>query len=129
MSALHNIADALLIFCDGLEAQIVTLRRELKKLGNLEQKQDSSQTQVSFTEDRFNSLTWKDENGVKLGPYQIALIQNNNECNWNHVYNFLKNKSTTIGNRFHKETYQHSYWLYDKMDYKIFRQKLRDPKK
>jgi hypothetical protein len=71
-------------------------------------------------------LIWKPETGAKLGEYEISLIQSNDTDKWNKAYNFLLNEQSTISNRFHEESYQFSYWLYSKMDYKIFRQKLKE---
>jgi len=77
----------------------------------------------------FSSLTWKDETGAKLGAYQIALVQDNDKDLWQHAYDILSSKEAVISKRFHEESYRFSYWLYDKMDYKIFRQQLKEAQK
>jgi hypothetical protein len=126
MTDLEKIVDGLLIFCDGLEAQTVTLRRELKQLTT---SKEPSELKATIPEDRFSRLSWRNETGKKIGEYEIALIQDNLEQDWRHAFNILQANNATISNRFHEENYVYSYWLYDKMDYKIFRQRLAEAQK
>jgi len=120
----EKIIDALLIFCDGVEAQIVTLRRELKKL---QQPKETASHEEAIPKTIFSNLNWNDEIGQKLGPYQIAVDNQNDPQKWQHAFNILQANNATIFNRFHKNAYKDSYWLYtERMPYKIFRQKLKE---
>ncbi len=121
----EKIVEGLLLFCDALDNSVMTLRRELKNLSKLQTEKASIRKLVPETV--FSDLKWRSENGTKLGFYEIALIQDNESKEWKKAYSILKNRESTISHRFHEESYEYCYWLYDKMDYKIFSQKLRDP--
>jgi hypothetical protein len=84
---------------------------------------------ASIAENRFTVLAWKIEEGSVLKRYQIAVDNQNDPQKWNHAFNILKANGAVIGKRFHEESYQYSYWLYDKMPYKIFRQRLTEAQK
>jgi hypothetical protein len=121
---LRILADDLVIFLNGIEASCVQLRKQMEKLFG-----PKVQPKASIPEDRFNGLKWKPEVGPKIKEYEIALIQDNNEQDWRHCYNILQANSAVIGQRFHEEAYEFSYWLYSKMPYKIFRQRLAEAQK
>jgi hypothetical protein len=123
MSDLQKLVDALLLYLDAQENAISVLRYSLKEIAA---ETPQPQPETTINEDRFKGLAWRDENGAKLGAYQVALIQDNDEQAWRHAYNILQANGATISNRFHEQGYAFSYWLYDKMDYKIFRQKLKE---
>ena len=74
----------------------------------------------------FSELNFEREEGPKIGTFEAAYKANNPEDKWTQAYNILKNKKATIKDRFHSESYQHSYWLYG--EDRIFRQKLKPPK-
>jgi len=124
----QNLIDILLRYCDAVDNATQVLRNELKALEKTTTPQPT-ELKATIPENRFDDLKWKDENGAKIGAYQIALIQDNDEQDWRHTYNILKANNAEIGNRFHEHNYEHSYWLYSKMEYKIFRQQMREAQK
>lgn len=125
MSA-DKTVEVLLIFCDALDNATATLRNNLKEL----KKQENSQPKnPEISEDVFIAFKWNPETGQKLGSYEVALIQDNNKTDWQETYDFLKQQNATISNRYHCKKYTFSYWLYEKSEYKIYRQKLKDSSK
>lgn len=119
----EKIIEALLLFCDAQENALMILRNYLKNLGKLE----THQLQSNITSETiFNNLKWRDEHGVKIGLYQIAINNQNHSANWDKAFKLLEEKQATISNRLHGEGYLFSYWIYDKMPYKIFRQILKE---
>jgi hypothetical protein len=71
----------------------------------------------------FSTLKYEIQQGTKLGEYEIAHKQSNLEDKWRPAYAILRNSNATIKDRYHGETFQYSYWLYD--EDKIYRQKLK----
>lgn len=120
----EKTVEALLLFCDALDNAVMTLRRDLKQI-NIEIPQPHEEP-TSVPETFFSNLRWKDENGAKLGAYQIALTQDNPGEEWGKAYKFLEERSAAINKRFHEESYGYSYWIYSKTPYKIYRQKLKE---
>ena len=76
----------------------------------------------------FTELNFEREEGPKLGAFEAAYKADNPEDKWTQAYNILKTSKATINERYHKEGYQHSYWLFE--GNKIYRQPLKaKPKK
>ena len=71
----------------------------------------------------FTELTFEREEGPKLGAFEAAYKADNPEDKWTQAYNILKTSKATINERYHKEGYQHSYWLFE--GNKIYRQPLK----
>ena len=126
MTDASKIVENLLLYCDAMDNATATLRQNLKKLGKSETPQATEPQKNLVFETVFSNLNWSNENGAKLGAYQTALEQDNDPEKWKNAYNTLNANNATISNRFQKEAYQNSYWLFDKTEYKIFRQKLKD---
>ena len=114
-----GLIEAFIDFCNAMESSIVNLRRQLKPL-------IETKLKVQIPEDRFSCLVWKDEEGARIGVYQIAADNKNDLEKWNNAYNILKINNALISTRFREDSYQYAYWIYDKMPYKIFRQVLKE---
>ena len=71
----------------------------------------------------FTILKFEAQQGTKLGDYEVAYKQNNLPDKWHSAYNILRVNNATIKDRYHGDTYQYSYWLYD--EDKIYRQKIK----
>ena len=71
----------------------------------------------------FSELKFEREEGPKLGAFEAAYKADNPEDKWTQAYNILKTSKATINERYHKEGYQHSYWLFE--GNKIYRQPLK----
>ena len=78
---------------------------------------------ATVQEATFTTLKFEPQQGAKLGQFEVAYKQNNLQDKWGSAYNILRNSNATIKDRYHGETYQHSYWLYG--EDKIYRQKLK----
>ncbi len=78
---------------------------------------------VAASELNFSTLKFEAQQGAKLGEFEIAHKANNLEDKWRPAYNILRNSNATIKDRYHGETYEYSYWLFD--EDKIYRQKLK----
>lgn len=71
----------------------------------------------------FSELKFEREEGPKLGAFEAAYKADNLEDKWTQAYKVLKTSKATINERYHKEGYQHSYWLFE--GNKIYRQPLK----
>ncbi len=71
----------------------------------------------------FATLKFEAQQGSKLGDYEVAYKQNNLQDKWQNAHNILRDKNSTIKDRYHSEGYAYSYWLYGQD--KIYRQKLK----
>jgi len=76
-------------------------------------------------EETFTLLNWEQQQGSKLGAYDVAYKANNTLDKWISASNILRQNNATINDRYHGEGYVFSYWLYGQD--KIYRQKLRQP--
>jgi len=119
---LSDLMDSLLDFCNGLEASVVSLRRQIKAVVKPEVK-------ATIPEARFGVLKWQDEKGSRIGDYQVAYQSHNLPENWNHAYNILKANSSLIASPLKEEGYEFRYWIYpQKYSDRIFRKKLGEAK-
>jgi len=82
---------------------------------------------VAVKEETFNILKFENQQGAKIGPYQVAYKANNISDKWNPAYNILRQNNATIADRYYGEGYVYGYWLYG--EGKIYRQKLKAPNK
>jgi hypothetical protein len=86
--------------------------------------EDRDKTQAATVHEvTFTTLKFEDQQGAKLGKFEIAYKQNNLEDKWRPAYSILRNSNATIKDRYHGEGYQYSYWLYG--EDRIYRQKLK----
>jgi hypothetical protein len=74
-------------------------------------------------ETAFTELNFEAEEGPKIGAFEAAYKADNQQDKWTQAYNILTTAKATIKDRYHKEGYQHSYWLFE--GNKIYRQKLK----
>ena len=78
---------------------------------------------VAVKETTFTTLKWDAQKASKLGDFEVAYKASNIEDKWQHAFNILRNSNATIKERYHGESYSHSYWVYGQG--KIYRQKLK----
>jgi hypothetical protein len=78
---------------------------------------------AAVKETTFTTLKWDAQKGSKLGDFEVAYKASNIEDKWQHAFNILRNSNATIKERYHGESYSHSYWVYGQD--KIYRQKLK----
>mgnify|MGYP001321366093 CR=1 FL=1 len=71
----------------------------------------------------FSILKFEPQQGAKLGEFEIAKKENNQEDKWQLAHNILSSSNATIKDRYHGQDYQYSYWLYSQGT--IYRQKLK----
>ena len=112
--------EALVDFCNALEAACVNLRM---KLGDKPADRSASNNNIAVNEITFTSLKFEPMIGEKLGSYEIAYKTNNIEDKFAQAYNILRASNATIKERYHDKTYQYSYWIYG--ENKIYRQRLK----
>lgn len=118
MSDSEKLAEALTDFCNGLEASVVSLRRQIQAITKVEVK-----TRVS--EERLKVLKWQDEKGSRLGDFQVAYKKHNLPESWSHAFNILKANNSLIASPLKGEGYAYQYWIYpEKYQDRIFRKKL-----
>lgn len=78
---------------------------------------------AAVKETTFTTLRWEAQKGSKLGDFEVAYKASNIEDKWQHAFKILRNSNATIKERYHGESYSHSYWVYGQD--KIYRQKLK----
>jgi hypothetical protein len=93
----------------------------IESLAPPEIKEDNQKTEDKETV--FNELNFEAEEGPKIGVFEAAYKADNLQDKWINAYNILLNSKATIKDRYHKEGYVHSYWLFE--GNKIYRQKLK----
>jgi hypothetical protein len=114
------LAEDIQDFLHGVEAQCVKLRKQIEKLQGRE-------FRAKVPEDRFDCLEWRDEQGSKLGDFQVAYREHNLPDEWSHAYNVLRANNSLIANPFKEEDYICRYWIYPlKYSDRIFRKKLNE---
>ena len=112
--------EAIIDFCNALEAACVNLRM---KLGD--KPAGPATSNIAVNEVTFTSLKFEAMQGEKLGSYEIAYKPNNINDKFSQAYNILKASNATIKSRYHGKTYAYAYWIYG--EDKIYRKKL-EPK-
>lgn len=110
--------EAIIDFCNALEAACVNLRM---KLGD---KPAEKKVAVAVNEATFTQLKWDPQHSDKMGDYDIAGANNNDAYKFSDATKVLQTSNATIKSRYHGEGYQYAYWLYG--EGKIYRQKLKD---
>jgi hypothetical protein len=106
--------EAIIDFCNALEAACVKLRMELG---------DKPEKRNAVNESVFAQLKWDPQHSDKMGDYDIAGQQNNDAYKFADATKILQTADATIKTRYHGEGYQYAYWLYG--EGKIYRQKLK----
>ncbi len=125
MSETEKLATITVDLCNALEAAAVNAKRQIAELYTTELEVDfqtKPKPPVAVLELTFNFLTFRAQEGAKLGEYEIAYKASNLEDKWQTAYNVLRNSNATIKERYYGEGYQFSYWLYG--EDKIYRQRL-----
>jgi hypothetical protein len=69
-------------------------------------------------------LNFEDQQGTQIGSYQVAYEKTNIPDKFLSAYNVLSKANATIGNRYHGQGYEFTYWLYGSG--KIYRQKRKE---
>lgn len=107
IESLVKIRDATQMIADSVNDYINTLApKEIK--------------QAAVTQDVFNCLTYEEQQGAKLGIFETASKDKNDESKFQTAFNTLDVAKATIKDRYHGQNYQHTYWLYNQ---KIYRQR------
>ena len=106
---------------DGCQMLVDAANEYLESLAPPEVKENDKTAAVQ--EATFTILKFEQQQGAKLGEFDVAYKPNNLEDKWHHAYNILRNSNATINNRYHGQDYAFSYWLYG--ENKIYRQKLK----
>ncbi len=114
MSLEENVID----FCNAIEAAAINLKQRIAERHGIT-KEETKPAAVS--EDNFN-LKYAEYTSEKLGTFEVAEEKGNSLEKWTNAFNVLKQANATISERYHGESYVHSYWLYNE---RIYRQKLK----
>ena len=93
----------------------------IESLAPPEVKEDSEKTEEEMT--IFGELNYEREEGPRIGAFEAAYKADNQQNKWTYAYGILMNSKATIKDRYHKEGFQHSYWVYE--GNKIYRQKIK----
>lgn len=89
----------------------------LEKIAPIETKQAAA-----LKEETFTILTFRQHNGAKLGPFELATLPENDADQFNYALGILEKNNATIDHRYHGENYVFSYWTFQSL---IYRQKLK----
>ncbi|MDT8781946.1 MAG: hypothetical protein IAX22_04790 [Candidatus Bathyarchaeota archaeon] len=71
-------------------------------------------------EDVFNCLTYESQQGAKLGVFETASQDKNDKAKFGEALDTLDQAKATIKDRYHRQNYTCSYWIYNS---KIYRQR------
>ena len=71
-------------------------------------------------EDVFNCLKFEAQTGQKLGVFETASQDKNDQVKFEAAFNTLNQAKATIKERYYDQNYQWTYWLYNQ---KIYRQR------
>ena len=126
MSEESTAEEMLLEFLNAVEAGIAAAKQRYKEIKGIAEKKGTREPAVVL-ETTFNILKFEQQQGAKIGEYEVAYKANNLEDKWNHAYNILRQNNATIADRYYGEGYVYGYWLYG--EGKIYRQKLKAPNK
>lgn len=74
----------------------------------------------AVTEDVFNCLTYEEQQGAKLGIFETASQDKNDQAKFKVAFDILTKANATIQDRYHGRDYQHTYWTFNQ---KIYRQR------
>ena len=78
---------------------------------------------VAVQEITFTTLKFEPQKGAQLGDYYVAFKENNLDDKFRYAFNILRNSNATIQNRYHRQDYEYSFWIYG--ENKIYQQKLK----
>jgi hypothetical protein len=110
----EELFEPLLHLVNGLEALSVQFKHEVGRGRRL----------PHAKEETFTFLTWEQQEGSKIGVYEVAYKATNPPDKWISASNILRENNAAINDRYHGEGYVFSYWLYGQD--KIYRQKLKE---
>lgn len=68
----------------------------------------------------FSCLNYEAQQGAKLGAFETASKDKNDESKFQTAFNTLDAAKATIKDRYHRQNYTCSYWIYNS---KIYRQR------
>lgn len=103
---------------DGATMIADACQERLEKLGPKEARQA-----VAVKEETFTTLKFEDQEGAKIGSYQVAYEKNNIPEKFNTAHNILQQSNATINTRYYGQEYDYTYWLYGSG--KIYRQRKK----
>ncbi len=72
-------------------------------------------------EDVFNCLAFETQQGQKLGSYETASQDKNDQAKFKAAYDTLEKAEATIKDRYYGQNYTYTYWLYGQN--RIYRQR------
>jgi hypothetical protein len=77
---------------------------------------------VAVKEQTFSTLKFEEQQGAKIGSYQVAYEKTNIPEKFSVALNILTKSNALINARYYGEGYEFAYWTYQG---KIYRQKLK----
>lgn len=72
-------------------------------------------------EEVFNCLTYEAQQGQKLGNYETASQDTNDQAKFKAAYDTLEKADANIKDRYHGQDYAYTYWIYGQN--RIYRQR------
>ena len=103
---------------DGATMIADACQERLEKLGPKEARQT-----LAVKEETLTTLKFEDQEGAKIGSYQVAYEKNNIPEKFNTARNILQQSNATINARYYGPEYEFTYWLYGSG--KIYRQRKK----
>jgi len=104
--------EALLNFADAMENAALVLKQSIGR-----------EIKPQVNEGPFLTLKWEKRSGNKLKEFEVTTkVLNSGSEDFERCLGILKRNNADIGNRFHSEGWQFSYWLYGES---IYRQLLK----
>ena len=117
----------LILEADSCRRKAEAIDELLNRIGQAKAQQDNGShktngaAKATLQELAFTALKWLPQEGGKIGPFETATKQDNDQVKFSTDYDELGKANATIKDRYHGPDYQHSYWLFGQD--KIYRQK------
>jgi hypothetical protein len=109
-------------FCDALEAAAVNVKRQIAELTGAKEQKSQKEPTAAVKEETFTNLKFEEQQGAKIGSYQVAYEKTNIPEKFSVALNILTKSNALINTRYYGEGYEFTYWTYQG---KIYRQKLK----
>ncbi len=129
----YNFSDfevqMLLIERNTCQAKIEAIDELLDKIGQAKGLQDSRKAGSAHKQDAelqeiaFNALKWQIQEGTKIGTFELAVKQDNDQAKFSTAYDELRKADCNIRDRYQGLNYVYTYWLFG--EDKIYRQKKK----
>lgn len=117
----HKLIEFLVKLQDSAQMIADATNEYLESLAPQDAKEENKVAEAVF------DLKFEPQHGTKLGNFEAAYKENNEEAKWKAAFEVLSKAKATIKDRYYGKDYAFTYWLYNEVATKIYRQRLKQP--